>query len=140
MGLFGSLFGPSWEERVAPFMRDQSLPIEERLRLCIKRVDAAPADLARGHPLVDILPYLANEPYRIELEHLAQAMHLRRRLRLPVVAVRKKDGSKWELSVITQPNLLPEGEDLRFRRFENDQFTILNPVDDYGADLVPGPR
>ncbi len=34
MGLFGSLFGPSWEERVASFMRDQRLPIEERLRLC----------------------------------------------------------------------------------------------------------
>ena len=34
MGLFGSLFGPSWEERVAPFMRDQSLPAEKRLQRC----------------------------------------------------------------------------------------------------------
>jgi hypothetical protein len=140
MGLFGSLFGPSWEERVAPFMRELRLPMQERLRLCIKRIDANPADLARGHPLIDILPYLANEPNRIELEHLVQAMHLRRRLRLPVVAVHKKGGPKWELSVITQPKLLPAGEDLRYRRFENDQFTILNPVDDYGTDLVPGPR
>lgn len=140
MGLFDSLFGPSWAERVAPFMREHHLTIEERLRLCIKRVDAGPADLARGHPLIDLMPYLANEPYRIELEQLAQAMHMRRHLRLPVVAVRKKDGSKWELSVITQPNLLPVAEDLRYRRFENDRFIILNPVDDYGQDLAPCPR
>jgi hypothetical protein len=140
MGLFGSLFGPSWEERVAPFMREERLPIEERLRLCIKRVDADPADLARGHPLVDLMPYLANEPYRIELEHLAQAMHLRRQLRMPVVAVRKKDGSKWEITVITRPTPLPAGEDLRYRRFENDRFIILNPVDDAGQDLAPCPR
>ncbi len=32
MGLFESLFGPSWEERVAPFMRDHRLPTEQRLQ------------------------------------------------------------------------------------------------------------
>ena len=34
MGLFGSLFGPSCEEQVAPLMRDHRLPTEKRLRRC----------------------------------------------------------------------------------------------------------
>lgn len=34
MGLFESLFGPSWEERVGSFMRDHRLPTEKRLRHC----------------------------------------------------------------------------------------------------------
>jgi hypothetical protein len=33
MGLFGSHFGPPWEERVAPFMMEDRLPMQERLRL-----------------------------------------------------------------------------------------------------------
>jgi hypothetical protein len=42
--------------------------------------------------------------------------------------------------MITDRARLPVNDDNRYRRFENENLIIWNPVDNYGEDLAPGPR
>ena len=80
MGLFDSLFGPSWADRVAEFMQERRLPVVERMRLCIKVLTptADVGDIAKGLPLSEIKKYLAVLDNHDEMLHLATAMHMRK--------------------------------------------------------------
>ena len=55
MGLFDSFFGPSWADRVAVYMQERRLPVNERLRLCVKNLTptASPSELAQGLPVTE---------------------------------------------------------------------------------------
>ena len=142
MGLFGSLFGPSWADRVAQFMQDQRLPVVERMRLCIKVLmpTASVSEIAEGQPIVEIKKYLAVLDNHHELLQVAVAMQMRKTMRVPVVAMKMKHESKWKITVITMPRLLSPDDEIRYRRFENDRAIIWNPVDEYGEDLAPCPK
>lgn len=142
MGLFDSLFGPSWADRVAEFMQERRLPVVERIRLCVKVLSptADSRDIANGQPLAEIKKYLGVLDNHEEMLQLAVAMHMRKTMRVPVVAMKMKHETKWQVVVITVPRLLPSNDGVRYRRFENDRAIIWNPVDDYGNDLAPCPR
>jgi hypothetical protein len=142
MGLFDSLFGPSWEDRVATYMREQRLPVVDRMRLCINALTpkADPGDIAQGLPVTEIRKFLAGLPDAEEMGTLAGAMHLRKSMRIPVVAMKVKSEAKWQLSMITDRARLPANDDVHYRRFENENMIICNPVDDYGNDLAPCPK
>ena len=142
MGIFGNLFGPSWEERVAVFMQERRLPVQERIRLCVKNLtpQADHGDLLRGLPVPEIQKYLTVLDNCDEMTHLAVAMHRRKVLRMPVVLVMLKTKQQWEFSIISDKNFLPKDDGLRYRRFENDKAIIWNPVDDFGEDLVACPK
>ena len=142
MGLFGSLFGPSWADRVGEFMQDRRLPVVERMRLCIKVLSptADPGDIAQGLPLAEIKKYLAVLDNHDEMLHLATAMHMRKTMRVPVVAMKMKNEAKWQVVMITQTRFLPTDDQVRYRRFESERMILWNPIDDYGDDLAPGPR
>ena len=142
MGLFDSLFGPSWEERVRLYMDNRRLTLPDRIRTCIN--DLSPkADLkaiSQGLPVTEIRKQLAGHSDGDELGHLAAAMHLRKKMRMPVVALRKKTEAQWTISMITEQARLPANDGNRYRRFENGSFIIWNPVDDQGQDLAPCPK
>jgi hypothetical protein len=142
MGLFGSLFGPSWADRVATFMHEQRLPVVDRMRLCINTLTpkADPGDIAQGLPVTEIRKCLAGLPNAEELGTLAAAMHLRKSMHIPVVAMKVKSETKWQISMITDKARLPVNDDVRYRRFENENLIIWNPVDEYGNDLAPCPK
>ena len=142
MGFFDSLFGPYWAERVAVHMKNQSLPVEERIRACINDLTpkADPGDIAQGLPVTEIRKFLVDLPACEELGNLAAAMHLRKTMRIPVVTMKKKTDAKWQISMITGQTQLPRNDGNRYRRFANENFIIWNPVDDYGNDLAPCPR
>ena len=142
MGFFDSLFGPSWEERVAVHMRKTELPVHERIRRCINDLTpkADGGDISQGLPVTEIRKQLAGHSDGDELGHLAAAMHLRKKMRMPVVALRKKTEAQWTISMITEQARLPANDGNRYRRFENDKFIIWNPVDDQGQDLAPCPK
>jgi len=142
MGFFDSLFGPSWEERVAVHMQRQQLPVHERIRSCVNELTpkADPGDIAQGLPVTEIRKCLAGMADSEELGTLAAAMHLRKSMRIPVVAMKVKSETKWQLSMITDKERLPTNDGNRYRRFENENLIIWNPVDDYGNDLAPCPR
>ena len=142
MGLFDSLFGPSWEDRVSVFMRDQRYQLAERIRICINTLTpkADSGDIAQGLPVSEIRKHLVGLPNADELATLAAAMHLRKTMRVPVVAMKVKTEAKWQLSMITDRPRLPVNDDNHYRRFESDGLIIWNPVDDYGQDLAPCPR
>lgn len=142
MGLFGSLFGPSWPDRVAKFMQERRLPVAERMRLCIKVLTptADVRDIAEGLPLSEIKKYLTVLDNHDEMLHLATAMHMRKSMRVPVVALKMKNESKWQVIAITDRSFLPVTDEVRYRRFENDRMILWNPTNDYGEDLAPGPR
>lgn len=140
MGLFGSLFGPSWEERVGVYLQERRTPIEERIRLCILNLypTASPSELAQAHPLAEIKHALSAYDNHEELTHLAVAMSTRLTLRCPVVILKKASEQKWHLSVITDRRL-PAGDELRYRRIAKGEFVLWSPVDANGQDLVPIP-
>jgi hypothetical protein len=142
MGLFDSLFGPSWAERVAAHMDNRRLTVPERIRRCIN--DLSPkADLkaiTQGLPVTEIRKSLRHLADGEELGHLAAAMHLRKKMRIPVVAMWKKTETQWTISMITDQPRLPVDDGNHYRRFENDGFVIWNPVDDQGHDLAPCPK
>lgn len=142
MGFFDSLFGPSWADRVAPYMQERRLPVAERMRLCIKTLSptADPGDIAKGLPLSEIKKYLAVLDNHDEMLHLGTAMHMRKTMRIPVVALKMKNETKWQVIMITQTSFLSTGDEVRYRRFENERMILWNPIDDYGEDLAPGPR
>lgn len=142
MGLFDSLFGPSWADRVAVHMRDQRHPLHERIRCCVNALTpkANLGDISKGLPVSEIRKCLAGLPEAEELGTLAAAMHLRKSMRIPVVAMKVKTEAQWQLSMITDKPRLPINDDNRYRRFENENLIIWNPVSDYGEDLAPCPR
>ncbi len=142
MGLFDSLFGPSWADRVAEFMQERRLPVVERMRLCIKVLTptAGVGDIAKGLPLSEIKKYLAVLDNHDEMLHLATAMHMRKSMRIPVVALKMKNEARWQVIAITERSFLPTSDEVRYRRFENERMILWNPIDDYGQDLAPGPR
>jgi hypothetical protein len=142
MGLFDSLFGPSWADRVAEFMQERRLPVVERMRLCIKVLTptADVGDIAKGLPLSEIKKYLAVMDNHDEMLHLATAMHMRKSMRIPVVALKMKHEARWQVIAITERSFLPTSDEVRYRRFENERMILWNPIDDYGEDLAPGPR
>jgi hypothetical protein len=142
MGLFDSLFGPSWADRVAPYMQERRLPVVERMRLCIKALTpkADISDIAKGLPLSEIKKYLAVMDNHDEMLHLATAMHMRKSMRIPVVALKMKHEARWQVIAITERSFLPTNDELQYRRFENERMILWNPIDDYGQDLAPGPR
>jgi hypothetical protein len=142
MGLFDSLFGPSWADRVSAHMRDHRYPVVERIRACVNDLTpkADGGDISRGLPVTEIRKCLSGFPDAEELGTLAAAMHLRKSMRIPVVAMKVKSETQWQLSMITDRARLPVNDDNRYRRFENENLIIWNPVDDYGQDLAPGPR
>jgi len=142
MGIFDSFFGPSWADRVAVYMQERRLPVHERLRLCVKNLTptAGPGELAQGLPVTEIKKYLTMLDDCDEMLNLATAMHTRKSLRIPVVAMKKKTESKWEMIMITDKYRLPIDDEVNYRKFENERFIIWNPVDAYGEDLAPCPR
>lgn len=142
MGLFGSFFGPSWADRVAEFMQERRLPVVERMRLCIKVLTpkADVGDIAKGLPLSEIKKYLAVLDNHDEMLHLATAMHMRKSMRIPVVALKMKNEPRWQVIAITERSFLPTSDEVRYRRFENERMILWNPIDEYGDDLAPGPR
>ena len=142
MGLFDSLFGPSWADRVAPYMREQRLPIADRMRLCINALTpkADPGDIAQGLPVTEIRKCLSGLTDAEEMGSLTAAMHLRKSMRIPIVAMKVKTESQWQISMITDGERLPINDGNRYRRFENENLIIWNPIDDYGKDLAPCPR
>jgi hypothetical protein len=142
MGFFDSLFGPSWEERVAEFMQERRLLVVERMRLCVKVLTptADVSDIANGHPLAEIKKYLAGLDNHEEMIQLAVAMHMRKAMRAPVVALKMGHETKWQVIVLTVTRLLPTNDEVRYRRFENDGVIIWNPIDESGEDLAPCPK
>jgi hypothetical protein len=122
-------------------MQDRRLPVEERIRLCVKRLtpEASPSELAQGLPVSEIRKYLSVLDNGEELTHLAQAMSTRKTMRTPIVLVKTPTNPKWQLSVITGTGYLPKDDGLRYRRIVANRIIIWNPVDDYGADLVKMP-
>jgi hypothetical protein len=142
MGLFDSLFGPSWADRVGVHMRDHRYPWPERIRSCVNALTpkADLGDISRGLPVTEIRKCLSGHPDAEELGTLAAAMHMRKSMRIPVVAMKVKTESQWQISMITDGPRLPVSDGNRYRRFENANLIIWNPVDDYGTDLAPCPR
>lgn len=142
MGLFDSLFGPSWEERVAVYMRDQRYPLPERIRACINALNPTTdlKEISQGLPVSEIRKCLVGRPDYEELGSLALAMNTRKSMRVPVVAMRMKSETQWQISIITDRTWLPADDGNHYRRFENDKFIIWNPVDDQGQDLAPCPK
>jgi hypothetical protein len=142
MGLFDSLFGPSWAERVAVHMQNQQLPVHERIRLCVNDLTpkADPGELAQGIPVNEIKNCLVELDNCVELGVLATAMSSRKTMRVPVVALKKKNEPKWQIAIITESSFLPVNDGNRYRRFESESLIIWNPVDDYGNDLAPCPK
>jgi hypothetical protein len=140
MGLFSSWFGPSWSERVAVFMQERRLPVEERVRLCVKNLvpNASPVELAQSHPLAEIKAALAVHDNHEELTHLAVAMSTRLTMRCPVVLLKKASEKNWHLSVITDRRLA-SGDELRYRRITKGEFILWCPVGADGQDLAPIP-
>lgn len=142
MGLFDSLFGPSWEDRVAVHMQKTQLPVYERIRACINDLTpkADPGDFAQGLPVTEIRKSLAGLPNAEELGNLAAAMHLRKKMRMPFVSMKVKSETQWQISMITEQARLPTHDGNRYRRFENENLIIWNPIDDNGQDLAPCPK
>lgn len=142
MGLFDSLFGRSWADRVAVFMCDQRYPLPERIRSCINTLTpkADPGDIAQGLPVSEIRKHLHGLPDAEELATLAAAMHLRKSMRIPIVAMKERTEAKCQLTMISDRPRLPTNDDNRYRRFENESLIIWNPVDKDGKDLAPCPR
>ncbi len=142
MGLFDSLFGPSWADRVAGHMQNPQLPVHERIRQCVNDLTpkADPGELAQGTPVTEIKNFLVGLDNCDELGVLATAMSSRKTMRVPVVAFKKKNESKWQIAIITESSFLPANDGNHYRRFENENLIIWNPVDDYGKDLAPCPR
>ncbi len=142
MGLFDSLFGPSWAERVAVYLRDQRYPLPERIRACINALTPTTdlKEISQGLPVSEIRKCLVGRPDCEELGSLALAMNTRKSMRVPVVAMRMKSETQWQISIITDRTWLPADDGNRYRRFENDKFIIWNPVDDQGQDLAPCPK
>jgi hypothetical protein len=142
MGFFDSLFGPSWADRVTVHMQKTQLPIHERIRSCVNDLTpkADGGDISQGLPVTEIRKCLVGLPEAEEMGTLAAAMHLRKSMRIPVVAMKVKSETKWQLSMITDKARLPDNDGNRYRRFENENLIIWNPVDDYGNDLTPCPK
>ena len=142
MGLFDSLFGPSWADRVSAHMRKTELPVHERIRSCINDLTpkADGGDISQGLPVTEIRKCLAGLPDAEEMGSLTAAMHLRKSIRIPIVAMKVKSESQWQISMITDGERLPINDGNRYRRFENENMILWNPVDDYGKDLAPCPR
>ena len=65
---------------------------------------------------------------------------MRKSMRIPVVALKMKNEARWQVIAITERSFLPTGDELKYRRFENERMILWNPIDDYGEDLAPGPR
>lgn len=141
MGLFDALFGPSWADRVAVYMQERRLPVEERIRLCVKRLtpEASPSELAQGLPVSEIKKYLAALDNGDELTQLAKAMSARKTMRVPVVLVKTATNPIWQLSVITDIGRLPADDELRYRRTSTAHMIIWHPIDEYGEDLIKMP-
>jgi len=55
-----------------------------------------------------------------ETLHLGTAMQMRKTMRIPVVALKMKNETKWQVIMITQTSFLPSGDGIRYRRFENE--------------------
>ena len=142
MGFFDSLFGPSWAERVEVHMRNQQLPVHERIRVCVNDLTpkAGIGELAQGVPVTEIRKCLAGLPNADEMGTLAAAMHARKTMCIPVVAMKVKSETKWQIHMITDKGRLLSDDNNRYRRFENENLIIWNPVDDYGNDLAPCPK
>jgi hypothetical protein len=142
MGFFDSLFGPSWAERVAVHMQNRNLPVHERIRSCVNDLTpkADPGDFAQGLPVTEIRKCLAGLADCEELGNLAAVMHLRKKMRMPVVSMKVKTETQWQICMITEKPRLPDNDGNRYRRFENENLIIWNPIDDNGNDLAPCPK
>ena len=130
MGLFNSLFGPSWSEKVNQYMLNENIPIEERIRLCILNLHhtATTNEIVKGLPLTEIQKHLVGIDNEDELSNLALAISTRKGLRMPVVFSKEKGDSKWKMIVITLPNQLPDDDELRYRRSEKADTIIWEPI------------
>lgn len=142
MGLFNSLFGPSWADRVAEYMQDRRLPIEERIRLCILKLQptASGAEIAQGLPVTEIKKYLTVLDNCDEMNNLAAVMFMRKGMSMAVVLLKNTGDKQWTISTITDHPRLPDNDQLRYRRYESDNIIIWNPVNNYGEDIVSCPR
>jgi len=140
MGFFDSIFGPSWADRVAVYMQDRRLPVEERIRLCVKHLipQAGPSELAQGLPMSEIKKYLAVLENCDELTHLGMAMSTRAVAHAPVVLLKKPNEHQWHHSLISD-RMMRANDSLRYRRIARNGFIIWCPIDESGKDLVEMP-
>jgi hypothetical protein len=130
MGLFNSLFGPSWSERVNEYMLNERLPIEERIRLCILKLHpiASGSEIAQGLPCTEIQKHLSKFSNSDELKNLAAAIFMRKGMRKPIILSKSTTDKQWSMTVITIPKNLPANDELRYRRLENGDTIIWNPI------------
>jgi len=138
MGLFDSLFGPSWCEKVNQYMLNESIPIEERIRICILKLrpTASYSEIAQGLPVTEIKKHLIRYNNRDELENLATAIFMRKGMRMPIALSKAKPDKQWTIAVISDSGMLPTNDELKYRRFQNENIIVWEPLNNRGEKIT----
>lgn len=138
MGLFDSLFGPSWSEKVNQYMLNESIPIEERIRICILKLrpTASYSEIAQGLPVTEIKKHLSRYSNSDELDHLAAAIFMRKGMQMPIVLSKGKTDKQWTMAVISNSSRLPPNDELKYRRFQNENIIVWVPLNNRGEKIT----